>query len=139
MAIVAIALRMLLHRRVRAASATIGMSIAFFLTAAQLGVLVGWCNTVSAIVRHTDVDLWVMAERTAAFDYGMPIPENRVYQVRSVPGVDWAEAMLMSWVFSRASRDRARRLPWRADVYGGAVCLYLFAVSAPLRAVLSPG
>lgn len=107
MAIVSIALRMLLHRRVRAICATIGMSIAFFLTAAQLGVLVGWCNTVSAIVRKTDVDLWVMAERTAAFDYGMPIPENRVYQVRSVPGVDWAEAMMMSWVYWRRPDGRS--------------------------------
>lgn len=67
------------------------------LSAAQLGLLVGWCLTTTDIIRHADADLWVMAEQTPAFDYGTAIPLTRVYQVRSVPGVRWAEGMFMAW------------------------------------------
>jgi putative ABC transport system permease protein len=59
--------------------------------------MVGWCNTCSAIVRHAGVDVWVLAPQTCAFDYGTAIPKHRLYQVRNVPGVAWAEALTMSW------------------------------------------
>lgn len=94
-----IALKMLWHNRGRFVSTVIGVSVAFFLSAAQIGLLVGWCNTTSAVVRHAGVDLWVMARQTSAFDYGTAIPKNRIYQVRSVSGVDSAEGMIMTWVF----------------------------------------
>lgn len=94
-----IALKMLAHVKTRCASAVVGVSAAFFLCAAQIGLLVGWCNTTSAIILHADADVWVMARETCAFDYGTAIPQNRIYQVRSVPGVGWAEGMLMTWVY----------------------------------------
>jgi putative ABC transport system permease protein len=96
---ISVAIKMLLHSKVRSISTLIGISVAFILSAAQIGLMVSWCNTVSAIVRHADVDLWVMADRTPAFDYGTPIPKTRLYQVRSVPGVAWAETLTMSWMF----------------------------------------
>jgi putative ABC transport system permease protein len=96
---IGVAVKMLLHSKVRSISTLIGISVAFVLSAAQIGLMVSWCNTVSAIVRHANVDLWVMADRTPAFDYGTPIPKARLYQVRSVPGVAWAETLSMSWMF----------------------------------------
>jgi putative ABC transport system permease protein len=92
-----IAWRMLLHRPLRLWVTWGGLGGLFFLATTQLGLLVGWCNTVSAIIRHTDADLWVMAERTRAFDYGTAIPRRRVFQVRSVEGVAWAEGMFVGW------------------------------------------
>jgi putative ABC transport system permease protein len=92
-----IATRMLFHNHLRFAMTVIGIAIAFFLAAAQIGLLVGWTNTNSAIIRHAGVDIWVMAEETRAFDYGTAIPRHRVQQVSSVPGVAWAEGMLMGW------------------------------------------
>jgi len=88
---------MLFHNHLRFAMTVIGIAIAFFLAAAQIGLLVGWINTNSAIIRHAGVDIWVMAEETRAFDYGTAIPRHRVQQVSSVPGVVWAEGMLMGW------------------------------------------
>jgi putative ABC transport system permease protein len=38
-----------------------------------------------------------MAEQTPAFDYGTAIPQQRLYQSRSVPSVDWAEGLFMAW------------------------------------------
>ena len=57
----------------------------------------GWCNTTSAIVRHSNADVWIMAKGTPAFDFATPIPRKRLYQVRSAPGVAWAECMYMGW------------------------------------------
>jgi putative ABC transport system permease protein len=88
---------MLLHNPSRLLLTTAGIGFAFFLAAAQLGLLVGWCNTNSALIRHAGVDVWVMAQQTPAFDYGTAIPRTRLYQVRSIEGVAWAEALFMAW------------------------------------------
>lgn len=76
----------------------IGISTAFFLAAAQIGLLVGWTNTNSAIIKHAGVDIWVMAKETLTLDYGTGIPRHRIQQVSSVPGVNWAEGMLVGWI-----------------------------------------
>ena len=92
-----ISLRMLFHQWPRFFLAVAGIGIAIFLTSAQLGLLVGWCDTNSAIIRHADADIWVIASQTPAFDYGTAIPRNRVYQVRNIEGVAWAEGLFMAW------------------------------------------
>ena len=100
-----LAIRMLTGNRVRLIVAVVVISSLFFLSTAQVGLLVGWCRTIPAIVAHADADVWVMAEHTVAFDYGTPIPSSRLWQVRSTPGVVWAEAMFVgergSWMSPR--------------------------------------
>ncbi|MCI0457591.1 MAG: FtsX-like permease family protein [Gemmataceae bacterium] len=103
-----IALRMLLHKRSRFALTAVGIGVAFFLTAAQTGLLIGWCNTTSALIRHANVDVWVMAPRNPAFDYGTAIPRQRLYQARSVAGVAWAEGMILT--FGYWQRPDGRRV-----------------------------
>lgn len=89
---------MLFHKRLRFVMTIIGIALAFFLAAAQIGLLVGWVNTNSAIIRHAGADIWVMANNTRTFDFGTPIPRHRVQQVSSVKGVTWAEGMFITWV-----------------------------------------
>ena len=74
--LVTIALKMLARVKTRCASAVLGVSAAFFLCAAQIGLLVGWCNTTSAIILQADADAWVMAKETCAFDYGTALPQK---------------------------------------------------------------
>ncbi len=95
--VVRLAVGMLRHNRVRTAFTVAGVAAAFFLAAAQFGLLVGWINTNTALLRHAGADLWVLAEQAPAFDYGTAIPRRRLYQARSVPGVDWAEPLFMAW------------------------------------------
>jgi putative ABC transport system permease protein len=95
----AIALKMLMHHRTRVGVTITGIGVAFFLSAAQIGLLVGWCKTTSALVRYAGVDIWVMAPRTPALDYGTPIPRIRLHQTRNVAGAAWAEAMYLGWNF----------------------------------------
>ena len=91
------AIKMLLHNKSRSCSTVAGIAVAFFLSAAQTGLMVGWCRTTSAIVVNAGVDVRVMARQTPAFDYGTSIPKRRIYQVRTVPGVGWAQGMFMGW------------------------------------------
>ena len=93
-----VATQMLFHNRLRFIMTVIGIAIAFFLAAAQIGLLVGWINTNSAIINHAGVDIWVMAKETRTLDYGTAIPRHRIQQVSSVKGVSWAEGMLVGWI-----------------------------------------
>ena len=92
-----VALQMLFHKPVRSLATAVGLGALFFLSAAQVGLMVGWCQTCSALIRHAGVDLWVVAEQTPAFDYGTAIPRQRLYQVRGVSGVGWAEGLVHAW------------------------------------------
>lgn len=96
--IIPVATQMLFHNRLRFTMTVIGIAIAFFLAAAQIGLLVGWINTNSAIIKHAGADIWVMAKETRTLDYGTAIPRHRIQQVSSVQGVNWAEGMLVGWI-----------------------------------------
>jgi putative ABC transport system permease protein len=95
--VIPISHQMLFHNRQRFIMTVVGIAIAFFLASAQIGLLVGWINTNSAIINHTGVDIWVMAKETSTFDYGTAIPRHRVQQVSSISGVTWAEGMVIGW------------------------------------------
>ena len=95
--VIPISTKMLLHNRPRFILATLGVAIAFFMAAAQIGLLVGWVNTNSALINHAGVDIWVMTAGTRSFDYSTAIPRHRVQQVNSIPGIIWAESMLVGW------------------------------------------
>lgn len=103
-----ICIRIMFFSRARFFLTSAGIGAAFFLTAALTGLIVGWCDTTSAIIRHSGVDVWLMADRTPAFDYGTPIPRNRIYQARSVEGVAWAEGMFQA--FNSWQRPDGRKL-----------------------------
>lgn len=96
--VIAVSTKMLSHNRMRFVMTVTGIAIAFFLAAAQIGLLVGWINTNSAIINNAGVDIWVMAKETRTLDYGTAIPRHRIQQVSSVKGVAWAEGMLVGWI-----------------------------------------
>jgi putative ABC transport system permease protein len=89
--------KMLTQRPLRLGATLAGLAVAFFLSTAQLGLLVGWSHTNAALVMNSGVDVWVMARRTPAYEFGTAIPRNRLYQVRSVEGVAWAEGLFTAW------------------------------------------
>ncbi len=92
-----IAASMLMHKKGRVFWAVFGIGILVFLAKAQIGLLVGWTNTNTALIRHSNMDLWVMARNTPAWDYGTAIPRQALYQARSVPGVAAAEPLFVAW------------------------------------------
>jgi len=117
-----IALKMLLYNRLRLLVAVVGVVFAFFLTAAQSGILIGWCNTVSAIIRNANVDLWIMAPQTQAFEYGSVVSRGNVFLARSVTGVEWADGVLLVWNYwhrSDGKRITTEILALNDDCIGG--------------------
>jgi putative ABC transport system permease protein len=92
-----LAWKMLLHNCPRLFFSLLGVSTAFFLAAAQFGLLIGWISATTALINHAVVDLWVMAKNTRAYDYAPPIPRQYLYRVRSVSSVDWAQAQVVVW------------------------------------------
>lgn len=92
-----IAWRIVTRQPNRLAFTVAGLGVLFLLSLVQVGLLVGWCLTTSAIILSAEADLWIMAPNTPAFDYGAPIPAQRIYQARNVPGIAWAEGMILKW------------------------------------------
>jgi putative ABC transport system permease protein len=92
-----IPIRMLTERPLRLGATLAGLGVAFFLSTAQIGLLVGWCHTNAALIMNAGADVWVMSRRTPAYEFGTAIPRNRLYQVRSAEGVAWAEGLFTAW------------------------------------------
>ncbi len=92
-----IACRMLLHKKARLAFTLLGLGTLFLLSTSQVGLLIGWINTITAVMAHSQVDIWLMAENTVSWDYGTSIPQHRIYQARNVKGVAWTEGMHVGW------------------------------------------
>jgi putative ABC transport system permease protein len=95
------------HRGKVAASA-VGVAAGFFLTFAQVGMMMGWIDTSTLAIQRAKADLWVVGLKSPAFDYGSPIPRQRLYQARSVPGVAEAHPMFMAWTIW--SREDGRKV-----------------------------
>ncbi len=103
-----IAYRTLLHKKTRLAFTVLGLAILFLLSAAQIGLLIGWINTITAVMAHTDADVWVMAQNTASWEFGTSIPRHRIYQTRNVKGVAWTQGLYVGW--SMWQRPDGKRL-----------------------------
>lgn len=88
---------MQISHRAKILASGIGVAAGFFLTMAQIGMMTGWIETCTLIVDRAQVDLWVIGVKSPAFDYGSPIPRQRLYQARSVEGVAEAHPLFMSW------------------------------------------
>lgn len=103
-----IAYRTLLHKKARLVFTVFGLAVLFFLSAAQIGLLIGWINTITAVMAHTNADVWVMAQNAVSWDYGTSIPRHRIYQARNVKGVAWTQGLYVGW--SMWQRPDGRRL-----------------------------
>lgn len=112
--LIRLSLSILKHRPIRTSLTCVGIAAAVFLSMAQIGLMVGWCDTTSAIIRNAGVDIWIVAKQTPAFDYGTGIPRQTIYKARTVPGVVWAEGMFMGWNYWQ--RPDGRRV--NAEVVG---------------------
>jgi len=92
-----IAIRNLLHDRVRLAVTLTGVVFAVVLIAVQLGLFVGFTRATSCVIDNTDADIWIAAKGVRNFDVSSPMRERKLYQVLSVPGVARAEKCIVQF------------------------------------------
>lgn len=104
---IALALRIIAHSPMRYLVALLGISVAAGLAFIQLGLYRGFKENASVLVDHTAGDLWVCAEYAKNFDFPNLIGRQQLEKVRSTPGVEWAEPMLIvfgHWKFLDGAR-----------------------------------
>lgn len=97
--IIEIACRNLFHDRVRLTVTLTGIVFAVVLVTVQCGLFLGFITTISGVVDNSRADVWVTSRGVKTFDIAMPMPESRVQQVLSVPGVADAARMVVDFSF----------------------------------------
>jgi len=93
-----LALRMLLHDRMRFFITVAGVAFAVQLILSQVGLFLGLIHNSSVIVRHIPAELWVTSKNTPNVDFAQAFPETYVNRVRSLPGVARADNLIVTFV-----------------------------------------
>lgn len=82
-----LAVRNLIHDRVRLGATLVGVVFAVLLISIEIGLFLGFAATTSSLVDHAHADLWIMARGTRNVDQAAAISERKLYQALAVPGV----------------------------------------------------
>lgn len=93
-----LALKMLLHDRLRAAMTVAGVGFSVALALVQTGLFLGAMDNASTMIEHARADLWVTSHHVANVDFAQTIPAETVERVREVPGVARADNLIVSYV-----------------------------------------
>jgi putative ABC transport system permease protein len=106
-----LAWRMLIGDRTKYWGIVFGVAFGSLLIAQQSAIFVGLMRrTSSRIIDVTEADVWVMDKQTLNVDEVRPMPENRLYQIRGVPGVDWAVRLYKGQVVIRTEEGGFRQV-----------------------------
>ncbi len=92
-----LALRNLIHDKVRLAVTLTGIVFAVVLMVIELGLFIGFTTTTSSLIDRSKADLWVTSEHVPYIDLGVPFNQRKLYQVRAVPGVQHVEKYIVHW------------------------------------------
>src|SRR5579871_6754022 len=96
-----LALKMLLHDKLKFAITVAGVAFAVTLVLVQVGLFLGLMDNASVTIDHISADLWVTSKNSPNVDFAHPFPEGRVDRVRTIPGVERADNLIV-W-FSQMS------------------------------------
>jgi len=120
-----IALKNILHDRVRMVAALLGIVFAVVLVMFQFGLLSDFLRNASAIIDHSGAPIWVTAPSVANFEFSGELRESLDYQVLATPGVGRVERLIMTFVRFRKPNgsyegaqlvgvdlERGTRIPW---------------------------
>jgi putative ABC transport system permease protein len=92
-----LAQRNLFHDKVRLAVTLTGIVFAVVLIVVELGLFVGFTETTSGLIDHSNADLWVTSKNVPYIEQAVAFSERKLNQVRAVPGVGDAEKYIDRW------------------------------------------
>jgi putative ABC transport system permease protein len=92
-----IARKNLFHDRTRFAITVVGVTFSVVLIFAQFGLYLGFMQNASIIIDNTDADIWITSKNSANFDFPLPFTEAKLNKVKEVPGVAWADHLVLGW------------------------------------------
>lgn len=92
-----LALRNLLHDRVRLVVTLTGIVFSVVLSAIQLGLFVGFTRATSDLIRLSGADIWVRSNGVTNLETAVAFSERNRYRVLATPGVADAEKYLAAF------------------------------------------
>ncbi len=101
-----IAWRNIVHDPVRFFATLIGIVFAIVLFAVQMGMLIGFANTTTGLIRHSRADIWIVPSDTSNVDQADILRQRAYFQA------------IGTAVFAAASRYIVRFVIWRRP-HGG--------------------
>ncbi len=107
-----LATRNLLHDRVRFVVTLTGIVFSVVLSSIQLGLFVGFTRATSDLIRHAGADVWVMSRGIGNLENAVPFPEQRLYQVQTVPGVTHVQKHIVAVRRTGSSPTAPRKAAW---------------------------
>jgi putative ABC transport system permease protein len=131
-----LALKTMLHERVRFAIAVTGITVAAVLALVQVAIYLGSMGNATAIIRHTEGDIWIASKNIQTFDFALPFPAQRIDRVRSVPEVAWAEKILLFWGYlklANGGREQVQIIGFNPDTGVGQPWSMLAGIPADLK------
>lgn len=105
-----LAVKTLLHEKVRFFITLIGITVAGVLALVEIAIYLGMMANATAVIRHVDADIWVASKNIQSFDFALPFPAERIYQVRAFSDVLWADKLLLSWGFIKLANGGREQL-----------------------------
>jgi putative ABC transport system permease protein len=93
-----LALKMLMHDKLRFGITISGVAFAATLVLVQTGLFFGLLENASITIEKSAADLWVTSKNTPNVDFAHKFPETHVNRVRSVPGVARADNLIVSFM-----------------------------------------
>ena len=93
-----LALRNLFRDRIRLIVTLTGIVFAIVLIAIQMGLLLGFIQTISGVVDNSDVDIWISARGVPFLEHGSQFPGRTVHVALATPGVLAAEKYVLRLV-----------------------------------------
>lgn len=92
----AIGVRMMFFDRLKLLGTLFGVVFAVVLGNFQMGTFLALLFKNRMFVENAQVDVWVTPPGTRQFQGGTPLTDSQLNRARSVPGVAWAEPLLVS-------------------------------------------
>ena len=90
-----LATKSLLHDKLRFLITVSGVAFAVTLVFVQVGLFLGLLDNASVTIDHISADLWVTSRNTPNVDFAHTFPETSVQRVRSIPGVERADNLII--------------------------------------------
>ena len=107
----------------------LGVAFAAFLMTVQVGLLLGFLDTTTALIAHSPGDLWIVPRGTLNLETVDPQPERNHHLAAGTPGVGWSGRLLAGWSSWKNDAGQPERvfvfgvdperpvgLPWSMDV-----------------------
>src|SRR5262245_42682470 len=95
---VSLARKNLLHDKLRFVITVSGVAFAVTLVLVQIGLFIGLLDNATITIERLPADLWVTSKNTPNVDFAHTFPESRLQRVRSVPGVELADNLIVQFM-----------------------------------------